>query len=68
MTSTFDCEAAVKSNPDFHAALLQRGITDPDLVMVDPWSVGNYGAEDEQGDRFSRFSNTGNILRQNPVL
>lgn len=50
----FDCEAAVKSNPDFQAALLKRGITDPDLVMVDPWSAGNYGVEDEQGVRLSR--------------
>ena len=50
----FDCEAAVKASPDFQAALLKRGITDPDLVMVDPWSAGNYGLEDEQGLRLSR--------------
>lgn len=50
----FDCETAVKANPDFQAALLKRGITDPDLVMVDPWSAGNYGVEDEQGLRLSR--------------
>jgi primary-amine oxidase len=50
----FDCEAAVKASPDFQAALLKRGITDLDLVMVDPWSAGNYGLEDEQGARLSR--------------
>ena len=50
----FECEAAVKANPDFQAALLKRGITDMDLVMVDPWSAGNYGVEDEQGVRLSR--------------
>lgn len=50
----FECEAAVKANPDFQAALLKRGITNPDLVMVDPWSAGNYGAADEQGLRLSR--------------
>jgi primary-amine oxidase len=50
----FDCEAAVKASPAFQAALLKRGITDLDLVMVDPWSAGNYGLEDEEGVRLSR--------------
>jgi primary-amine oxidase len=50
----FECEAAVKACPEFQAALLKRGITDPDLVMVDPWSAGNYGLADEQGVRLSR--------------
>ncbi|MEO0408341.1 MAG: tyramine oxidase, partial [Cyanobacteria bacterium P01_A01_bin.135] len=38
-----ECENAVKANPDFQAAIAKRGITDPSLVMVDPWSAGNYG-------------------------
>ncbi len=50
----FECEIAVKANPEFQAALLKRGITDIDLVMVDPWSAGYYGDEDEQGIRLSR--------------
>jgi primary-amine oxidase len=49
-----ECEEAVKANPEFRAALERRGITDPDLVMVDPWSAGNFGLEDEQGQRLSR--------------
>ncbi|MEM8809463.1 MAG: primary-amine oxidase [Cyanobacteria bacterium P01_G01_bin.38] len=49
-----ECEAAVKANPEFQAAIAKRGITDPDLVMVDPWSAGNYGFEDEAGMRLSR--------------
>ncbi|MBE9077553.1 primary-amine oxidase [Romeria aff. gracilis LEGE 07310] len=49
-----DCEAAVKANPEFQAAIAKRGITNPDLVMVDPWSAGNYGFEDEKGVRLSR--------------
>lgn len=49
-----DCEAAVKANPDFQAAIAKRGITNPDLVMVDPWSAGSYGLEDEEGVRLSR--------------
>ena len=52
----FDCEAAVKANPDFQAAARKRGITDMSLVMVDPWSAGYYGDEPEtdRGRRLSR--------------
>ena len=46
-----DCEAAVKANPEFQAAIKKRGITNLDLVMVDPWSAGNYGFEEEKGRR-----------------
>ncbi|MEO1447467.1 MAG: tyramine oxidase, partial [Cyanobacteria bacterium J06635_11] len=49
-----ECEEAVKANPDFQAAIAKRGITDPDLVMIDPWSAGNYGIEEEDGVRLSR--------------
>ncbi len=49
-----ECEEAVKANPEFRAALERRGITNPDLVMVDPWSAGNFGLEDEEGKRLSR--------------
>ena len=36
-----ECEAAVKANTEFQVAIKKRGITSPDLVMVDPWSAGN---------------------------
>ncbi|MEL7144262.1 MAG: primary-amine oxidase [Cyanobacteria bacterium J06573_11] len=49
-----ECEAAVKASPEFQAAIAKRGITDPDLVMVDPWSAGNYGIQEEAGVRLSR--------------
>jgi len=49
-----ECEAAVKANPEFRAALHRRGITDIDLVMVDPWSAGNFGVAEEAGLRLSR--------------
>ncbi|NEQ50541.1 MAG: primary-amine oxidase [Leptolyngbya sp. SIO3F4] len=49
-----ECEAAVKASKEFQAAIAKRGITDPDLVMVDPWSAGNYGIADEEGLRLSR--------------
>ena len=40
-----ECEAAVRRSPLFQAALKKRGVTDADLVMVDPWSAGMYGTE-----------------------
>ena len=49
----YECEVAVKENPEFQAALKKRGITDVDLVMVDPWSAGNFGVEEEKGLRLS---------------
>ena len=49
-----ECEAAVKAHPDFLAALAKRGITDLDLVVVDPWAIGNFGFADEVGIRLSR--------------
>ena len=49
----YECEIAVKESPEFRAALKRRGITDVDLVMVDPWSAGNFGVEDEKGVRLS---------------
>ena len=49
----YECEIAVKENPEFRAALKKRGITDVDLVMVDPWSAGNFGVEEEKDVRLS---------------
>ena len=50
----FECEAAVRADPGWQAAMRRRGITDFSLAMVDPWSAGNFGIEDEQGRRLSR--------------
>ncbi|MGJ3245785.1 MAG: primary-amine oxidase [Elainellaceae cyanobacterium] len=49
-----ECEAAVKAHPDFRAALEKRGITDLDLVVVDPWAAGHFGIPEEDGIRLSR--------------
>jgi primary-amine oxidase len=43
-----ECEQAVKRSPDFLAVLKKRGVTDVNLVMVEPWSAGHYGTETEQ--------------------
>src|SRR5262249_22553949 len=49
-----ECEAAVRADPGWQAAMRRRGITDFSLAMVDPWSAGNFGIEDEKGRRLSR--------------
>ncbi len=49
-----ECEEACKASPDWQAAMRKRGITDFSLCMVDPWSAGNFGLEEEKGRRLSR--------------
>lgn len=50
-----ECEQTVRRSPLFHAALKKRGITDADLVMVDPWSAGMYGTEPAADDGLRRL-------------
>ena len=40
-----ECEQAVRRSPIFQSALAKRGVTNIDLVMVEPWSAGTYGTE-----------------------
>ena len=47
-----ECERACKASPEYREALRKRGITDLDLVIVDPWSAGSYG--EDEGRRLSR--------------
>src|SRR5262249_23625511 len=50
-----ECEQAVLSSPLFKAALKkQYGVDDTRLVMVDIWSAGNYGAEEDRTRRLAR--------------
>ncbi len=46
----FECEQLLKDNKDFQAALAKRGVTDMNMVMVDPWSAGYYGLPPEPGN------------------
>jgi primary-amine oxidase len=46
-----ECEAMLKRNPEYLAALARRGITDPELLMIDPWSAGAF---DGAGTRLAR--------------
>ncbi|HLJ33885.1 MAG TPA: primary-amine oxidase [Ktedonobacteraceae bacterium] len=50
----FECEQAVKASPEFQEALRKRGITNVDLVMVDPWSAGHYEDGEQKPQRLSR--------------
>ncbi len=51
-----ECEKATKASPEFQKALQRRGVQDVDLVMVEPWSAGNYGTEvpEDKGRRLVR--------------
>lgn len=50
-----ECEQAVLASPEFKAALKkQYGVDDTSLVMVDIWSAGNYGSEEDRTRRLAR--------------
>ena len=49
-----DCEAAVRADPRWQAAMRRRGITDLSLAMVDSWSAGNFGFPQDEGRRLVR--------------
>jgi primary-amine oxidase len=55
MDEQIECEQAVLASPEFLAALKKHyGIEDTSLVMVDIWSAGNYGSEEDQTRRLTR--------------
>jgi primary-amine oxidase len=55
MDEQVECEQAVLASEAFKAALLKHhGITDTSLVMVDIWSAGNYGSEEDRSRRLTR--------------
>src|SRR5262245_22173830 len=50
-----ECEQAVLSSPEFQAALKKHyGVEDTNLVMVDIWSAGYYGSEEDRTRRLAR--------------
>lgn len=49
-----ECEQAVLNSPLFKDAAKEYGITDTSLVMVDIWSAGYYGHEEEKNMRLTR--------------
>ncbi|MER1999606.1 MAG: primary-amine oxidase [Lysinibacillus sp.] len=55
MLDEFDeIEKLVIADPAYQEALKLRGVTDPSLVMVDPWSAGYYNIEEDEGRRLVR--------------
>lgn len=55
MDEQVECEKAVLASPEFLEALKRHhGITDSSLVMVDIWSAGNYGSEEDRSRRLTR--------------
>ncbi len=50
-----EVEAAVQRSPLFREALRKRGVTDADLVMVEPWSAGMYGTEQAEDEGVRRM-------------
>ncbi len=54
ITEAFGAIVTTKEHPDYIAALAKRGITDLDLVQIDPWPAGVFGYECEEGRRISR--------------
>ena len=50
----FACERLVRSNPAWLDAVRKRGVTDPELAIVDPWSAGYYGPADDPRRRWIR--------------
>lgn len=46
-----DCDVAMRAHPDVRAALAGRGVTDPDLVLVDVWTYGAHLIPDAYGGR-----------------
>ena len=50
-----ECERAVLASEEFRAALERHyGVPDTSLVMVDIWSAGNYGSEEDSSRRLAR--------------
>ncbi|MDG3006129.1 primary-amine oxidase [Paludisphaera mucosa] len=50
-----ECEQAVLASPAFREALkAHTGVDDASLVMVDIWSAGNYGTEEDRTRRLAR--------------
>jgi primary-amine oxidase len=55
MDEQIECEQAVLASAEFRNALERHyGIDDTSLVMVDIWSAGNYGSEEDSTRRLAR--------------
>ena len=64
MTEAIGAVFTTKQHPDYIAALAKRGITDLDLVQIDPWPAGVFGYECEDERRITRCIS---FLRSDPT-
>jgi primary-amine oxidase len=48
------CERLVRSSPAWQTALRRRGVSNPELAIVDPWSAGYYGPAEDPDRRLIR--------------
>src|SRR5690348_15876231 len=64
MTEAIGAVFTTKEHPDYIAALAKRGITDLDLVQIDPWPAGVFGYGCEDGRRITRCIS---FLRSEPT-
>ena len=46
--------AALRTDPDWNAALERRGIVDTSLVQIDPWPAGTFGSHHEKNRRITK--------------
>ena len=44
-----ECEQAVRADPRFREALARRGITNPELVLAEAWSIGDHAESGRRG-------------------
>ena len=54
MGESFMAILACKDHPDYVAAMARRGVTDLELVQIDPWPAGGFGYDAEAGRRIAR--------------
>jgi primary-amine oxidase len=50
----FATEELIVSDPRWQEAMRKRGVSDFDLAIIDPWSAGNYGPDDDPSRRLLR--------------
>lgn len=54
MTEAINAIFTTKEHPEYQAAMARRGITDLDLVQIDPWPAGTFGYACEDDRRIAR--------------
>jgi primary-amine oxidase len=68
MDEQVECERAVLASPEFRAKLKEHyGITDSSLVMVDIWSAGNYGTEEDRTQRTTAMPGRSRVCARSSI-